>query len=403
MKLWSIQTLSHRVTGWGQQRHISLTLHYLSFSTWNSSSFRSHTHVKFSWTPPRSTFHDCVLLSVWHVWWMMCCSSQHTASYWPQTHNDGDAQISIDPSDGPHTQPAVSLDCCELQPLELTELSPGLLQLLDLVLQEEHGHCESQQRQKLQLGRHHDSEQPHQIIQIGIWSVHAQRRRHWKHTHTLAVITKRLSVCTWPCLLRSACVDISHCSNPLVTSNAMWSCSAWQFNQANSRKQSVVKALEVFSKCRFVPPVCRGSGTSRCRLRPPCSAVLSQPVCTAHHRTTGRLYYYHPGHWMYRQSTIQLRLSIRRQLVDNHCLFKPDWTIFTNAPELRQQMSQFYLNGDNGRGEEEITSRPLNMPKHKECKKSYYIILVCAHICRHINITHKNEATHQSSDFFEKK
>lgn len=48
---------------------------------------------------------------------------------------------------------------------KLTELSPGLLQLLDLVLQEEHGHCERQQRQKLQLGRHHDSEQPHQIIQ----------------------------------------------------------------------------------------------------------------------------------------------------------------------------------------------------------------------------------------------
>lgn len=49
---------------------------------------------------------------------------------------------------------------------ELTELSSGLLQLLDLVLQHEHGHCECQQRQKLQLGRHHDSEQPHQIIHI---------------------------------------------------------------------------------------------------------------------------------------------------------------------------------------------------------------------------------------------
>lgn len=49
---------------------------------------------------------------------------------------------------------------------ELTELSPGLFQLLDLVLQHEHGHCECQQRQKLQLGRHHDSEQPHQIIHV---------------------------------------------------------------------------------------------------------------------------------------------------------------------------------------------------------------------------------------------
>uniref|UniRef100_A0A8C6LK02 Selenoprotein F n=1 Tax=Nothobranchius furzeri TaxID=105023 RepID=A0A8C6LK02_NOTFU len=49
--------------------------------------------------------------------------------------------------------------------LQLTQLFPGLLQLLDLVLQEEHGHCERQKRQELQLGRHNESEQPHQIIQ----------------------------------------------------------------------------------------------------------------------------------------------------------------------------------------------------------------------------------------------
>lgn len=52
---------------------------------------------------------------------------------------------------------------------ELTELSAGLLQLLNLVLQHEHGHCERQQRQKLQLGRHHDSKQPHQTIHIECW------------------------------------------------------------------------------------------------------------------------------------------------------------------------------------------------------------------------------------------
>lgn len=52
---------------------------------------------------------------------------------------------------------------------ELTELPPGLLQLLDLVLQHEHGHCERQQRQQLQLGRHHDSEQPHQTIHNHCW------------------------------------------------------------------------------------------------------------------------------------------------------------------------------------------------------------------------------------------
>lgn len=63
---------------------------------------------------------------------------------------------------GAHTKPAVLIN---LKHPQLTELSPGLLQLLDLILQEEHGHCECQQRQKLKLGRHHDSEQPHQIIQ----------------------------------------------------------------------------------------------------------------------------------------------------------------------------------------------------------------------------------------------
>lgn len=52
--------------------------------------------------------------------------------------------------------------------IQLTQLSTGLLQLLDLVLQEKHGHCERQQRQQLQLGRHHDSEQPHQIIRGGM-------------------------------------------------------------------------------------------------------------------------------------------------------------------------------------------------------------------------------------------
>lgn len=110
------------------------------------------------------------------------------------------------------------------QPLELTELSTGLLQLLDLVLQDEHGYCESQQRQKLQLGRHHDSEQTHQIIQIGVWSVHAQRRGTLKtRAHTNGG-SKRMSVCAWPFLR----VWISpHSLNPWVTSNAMRACPAW--------------------------------------------------------------------------------------------------------------------------------------------------------------------------------
>lgn len=41
-----------------------------------------------SWTAPRPAFYDCVPLSepydVSHVWWTKCCSSQHTAYYWPK-------------------------------------------------------------------------------------------------------------------------------------------------------------------------------------------------------------------------------------------------------------------------------------------------------------------------------
>lgn len=128
----------------------------------------------------------------------------------------------------------------------------------------------------------------------------------------------------------------------------------------SSSKKRVLKAI--------VPPWCGSSVISLCCLRPPCSAVLSHPVCTAHHRTAGRLYYCHPDHWMYRQSTTQPKLSIRPQQVDNHCLFTLDWTIFTNATKIGQQESQFLLNHGSGRGEEELISRVLNMPKRNTCK-----------------------------------
>lgn len=48
------------------------------------------------------------------------------------------------------------------RPPPLTQLAAGLLQLLDLVLQEQHGHPEDQHRQQLQLGRQHNPEQPHE-------------------------------------------------------------------------------------------------------------------------------------------------------------------------------------------------------------------------------------------------
>lgn len=110
-----------------------------------------------------------------------------------QMQNNGDAHIYTGTSLS-HTSLQWSLTGRDQRlggPRKLTELSPGLLQLLDLVLQEEHGHCERQQRQKLQLGRHHDSEQPHQIIQREMMvspcseeeeetpKTHTQQRRWW--------------------------------------------------------------------------------------------------------------------------------------------------------------------------------------------------------------------------------
>lgn len=77
-------------------------------------------------------------------------------------------------------------EATDLKHPQLTELSPGLLQLLDLILQEEHGHCECQQRQKLKLGRHHDSEQPHQIIQSAMVVSPCPAEETLKHTHTHA-------------------------------------------------------------------------------------------------------------------------------------------------------------------------------------------------------------------------
>lgn len=150
---------------------------------------------------------------------MKSCISQHKLT----SDNKADARILTDPNAEQRgwweaTEPAA--------PLELTELSSGLLQLLDLVLQDEHGHGERQQRQKLQLGRHHDSEQPHQIIQIeNLVSPCSEEETLETHTHIhtharthagVAVVTKRLSVCAWPCLLCCACVRISYCPDPLV-------------------------------------------------------------------------------------------------------------------------------------------------------------------------------------------
>lgn len=140
-----------------------------------------------------------------------------------QMQNNGDAHIYTGTSLS-HTSLQWSLTGRDQRlggPRKLTELSPGLLQLLDLVLQEEHGHCERQQRQKLQLGRHHDSEQPHQIIQREMMvspcseeeeetpKTHTQQRRWWLQSGWECVHGPlSLSISPPPCVWISPSVQI---------------------------------------------------------------------------------------------------------------------------------------------------------------------------------------------------
>lgn len=134
---------------------------------------------------------------------------------------------------------------------ELTELSPGLLQLLNLVLQHEHGHCECQQRQKLQLGRHHDSEQPHQIIHIECLVSSCSEDEEEEvleeetlETHTLvAAVTKRRSVRAWPCLRGSACVDLLMSGSFGFSPHAVRSCPRRSFWDVESRCKTRAKVL----------------------------------------------------------------------------------------------------------------------------------------------------------------
>ncbi len=160
----------------------------------------------------------------------------------------------------------------------------------------------------------------------------------------------------------SVCGYLPLFKNPLVTSNAMCSCSVWLFRQVNSQIAERRKALEISPECGFVPPGCRSGGTSRCRLRPPCSAVLSHPVCSPPHH----------GRAITASQAIGWTSSPPHSrgflLVDRRRLLQPDWSIFTNCPEVGQQMSQLFLNYANSRGEEEIMSRPWSVPKLKKHK-----------------------------------
>ena len=147
--------------------------------------------------------------------------------------------------------------------------------------------------------------------------IHARTHAHARtdtHTHTATtLITKRLSVCAWPSSPLCVCV----CGYlPLFKSSDYLKRDVFMLSLVISSSRFPIAerraAAEISPECGFVAPGCGSRGTSYCRLRPPCSAVLSRPVCSPPHHRGRTISYYHPGHWMYQQSTIQLRLSIRR-------------------------------------------------------------------------------------------
>lgn len=165
---------------------------------------------------------------------------------------------------------------------ELTELSPGLLELLDLVLQHEHGHCECQQRQKLQLGRHHDSEQPHQIIHIerlvSSCSKDEEEEVLEEETQEAHSGGGGYKAAECPCMALSPPL----CVCPLLMSgsfgfnpHAVRSCPCRLFWDVEYRRKSKCSAGNNLSLL-----VVGGSCTSclRRRLCAPCSAVPSRPL-----------------------------------------------------------------------------------------------------------------------------
>lgn len=160
------------------------------------------------------------------------------------------------------------------------------------------------------------------------WSVHAQRkrRRHRKHTHSSddGGYKAAESVCMALSLSPSVCVDISQRSDPVVTSNATCSNSAWWFHSVKSRQSGRRGrgALEISPEYVFVPPGFVRDGTSRCRLRPPHRAVPSHPVCSQPHH----------GHTVTTTQAIGCINSPPHSrdlpFVDSLCLFLSDWTVF---------------------------------------------------------------------------
>lgn len=195
----------------------------------------------------------------------------------------------------------------------LTQLSPGLLQLLDLVLQQEHGHCERQQRQKLQLGRHHDSEQPHQTIHTAgvrwgeLWSLHARKQP--------AAIDGAHKAAEWRCMTALAqTVDVRGRSGPALTSNRTCAHVSVCYGQ-----KRVAKPEMFLQSAGFVPPGCGTAGASHCVVAKSC------PIRCVHRRTADRLRLSVPASPLDRAGVHHAApLSIRSFSL----LFDPDWTVF---------------------------------------------------------------------------
>ena len=203
-----------------------------------------------------------------------------------------------------------------------------------------------------------------------------------ENTHTrrdgrLTVITKRLSVCMahdslslslslsgpFP-LSPSVCVWISQCLE--LKSSGYLKCEVFMLGSVIRSGRSPPaerrEALQMSPERGSEPPGCRSGGTSRCRLRPPCSAALSHPVWSpcGHTATTappiGRLSS-PPGSRAFLLAVWSL--PVQRRLDPFN---KRSWTQPAGVAVLSAATTDI-------KGEEEITSRPLHVPTFKKHDK----------------------------------
>lgn len=96
---------------------------------------------------PKTKLSGVLTLNNWSLFSSLLGKKVWISVFMPQLKNDIIRMFGVETPEEGLTEPT---GC---QPL-LTQSAPGVLQPLDLVLDEKHRHCEGQNRQQLQLGRH---------------------------------------------------------------------------------------------------------------------------------------------------------------------------------------------------------------------------------------------------------